>query len=121
MPVCETDRWYVPTPDNMTLLELWQQASPQLERLVRSMGLSSQVAEDILQEVYVTAEEKCPPHLGTDARRLWLIRVVVNRCRLEHRRQRRWSALLMRWSQFGSVATQEEVDVTERDEQRLSY
>jgi len=118
MAICETDRWSVATPDNMTLIELWQHIRPQLQRLVRSMGLSLQVAEDILQEVYLTAAEKCPSHFNTDQRRLWLIRVVANRCRLEYRRRKRWKTLLMRWTQSGSTATHKEIDITERDEQR---
>jgi len=118
MPVCETNRCYVPAPDSMTFVELWQHLAPELKRLARSMGLAPQAVDDVLQEVFLTATEKCPAHFSADERRLWLIRVVINRCRLEHRRTRRWRSLLNGWSQFWSNHAHESIDAAEQDEQR---
>ena len=100
------------------LAAAWEELRPELARLVRAMGVRPTNADDIVQEVYVTAREKCPPALRTNPEsplslresgpsanlspvslresgpssdlRKWLIRVTVNRCRLEHRRTGRW-------------------------------
>jgi RNA polymerase sigma-70 factor (ECF subfamily) len=70
--------------------------------------------------VYLTAQEKRPPDLVYEDLRRWLIRVTVNRCRLEHRRTGRWrkafgglTRIFDRHRQNGSVA-----ESVERDEER---
>jgi RNA polymerase sigma-70 factor (ECF subfamily) len=77
-----------PATDN--LAAAWEELRPELSRLVRALGVGSANANDILQEVYLTAREKCPRALDFEDLRKWLIRVTVNRCRLEHRRTGRW-------------------------------
>ncbi|MGD0383296.1 MAG: sigma-70 family RNA polymerase sigma factor [Thermoguttaceae bacterium] len=72
------------------LAAAWEELGPELSRLVRALGIGSANANDILQDVYITAREKCPPALDFKELRKWLIRVTVNRCRLEHRRTGCW-------------------------------
>jgi RNA polymerase sigma-70 factor, ECF subfamily len=83
------------------LAAAWDELRPELARLVRALGIRPANADDIIQEVYITARQKCPPELTQsplslresrpkDDLRKWLIRVAVNRCRLEHRRTGRW-------------------------------
>ena len=101
---------HVPATEN--LAAAWEELRPELSRLVRALGIGSANADDILQEVYLTAREKCPRALRSplsprertsdsplshwerarvrEDLRKWLIRVTVNRCRLEHRRTGRW-------------------------------
>jgi RNA polymerase sigma-70 factor, ECF subfamily len=66
-----------------------------LSRLVRALGVGSANADDILQEVYLTAREKCPRALNFEDLRRWLFRVTVNRCKLEHRQIGRWRRVFM--------------------------
>ncbi|MCC6126321.1 MAG: RNA polymerase sigma factor [Pirellulales bacterium] len=78
----------------------WEEIRPELSRLVRALGIGSASADDILQEVFLTAREKCPAALSPDDLRRWMIRVTVNRCRLEHRRSGRWRRAFEKLSHF---------------------
>jgi RNA polymerase sigma-70 factor, ECF subfamily len=100
------DKNTVHEPAAENLAAAWEDVRPELSRLVQAMGVGSANADDILQEVYLTAREKCPHaiisslSLRERARvredlRKWLIRVTVNRCRLEHRRTGRWRRAFM--------------------------
>jgi RNA polymerase sigma factor (sigma-70 family) len=115
------DKNAVHEPATENLAAAWEDVRPELSRLVRAMGVGSANADDILQEVYLTAREKCPQALRTYSEcpislremasesplslrerarvredlRKWLIRVTVNRCRLEHRRTGRWRRAFM--------------------------
>lgn len=72
-----------------TLLAAWRKTEPKLRRLAAAMGVGRGQIDDVLQDVFVSAR-KLPPGQGeTDCRR-WLFRVAINRCRLEHRRRKRW-------------------------------
>ena len=104
------DKNAVHEPATENLAAAWEELRPELSRLVRALGVGSANADDILQEVYLTAREKCPRHLEFPSPELrscperarvredlrkWLIRVTVNRCRLEHRRTGRWRRAFM--------------------------
>ncbi|MGA2797102.1 MAG: sigma-70 family RNA polymerase sigma factor [Thermoguttaceae bacterium] len=84
------DKNAVHEPATENLAAAWEELRLELSHLVRALGVGSANADDILQEVYVTAREKCPRALEFEDLRKWLIRVTVNRCRLEHRRTGRW-------------------------------
>ena len=58
------------------------------------MGIAPGRAEDVLQDVYLTAWRKAPLEAGRTDLRRWLLRVTVNRCNLEHRRRARWQNAL---------------------------
>ncbi len=73
---------------------VWDETVGELSRLVRALGADAAGADDILQDVYLTAWQKCPPDTGRAGLRRWLLRVAVNRCRLEHRRRTRWRSVL---------------------------
>jgi RNA polymerase sigma-70 factor (ECF subfamily) len=85
-----TDRIAVHESDAGNLAAAWESLRPELLRLVRALGVGSANADDILQEVYLTAREKGPRACDVEDLRRWLIRVTVNRCRLEHRRTGCW-------------------------------
>jgi RNA polymerase sigma-70 factor, ECF subfamily len=95
------DKNAVHEPAAENLAAVWEELRPELSRIIRALGVGSANADDILQELYITAREKCPnaiisplslrerDRVREDLRK-WLIRVTVNRCRLEHRRTGRW-------------------------------
>ena len=60
-----------------------------------ALGVRSSRAEDLLQEVYLTAWQKSPAGLDAADLRRWLFRVTVNRCHLEHRRHARWQGVFL--------------------------
>lgn len=74
------------------LLEVFAQEQGRLKRIIAGMGLGAWDAEDILQDVSITAlknRDLCKERgkaLG------WLIRVTVNRCLTEHRRRKSFTA-----------------------------
>ncbi len=72
------------------LQSVWDAAAPELARLACTMGIDPSRAEDVLQDVYLTAWRKRPPGAGRTELRRWLFRVAANRCNLEHRRRARW-------------------------------
>ncbi len=73
---------------NVLLLTVWQQAAPQLTELVAAMGIRRGRREDVLQDVWLAAFQKCPADCDAEGLRRWLVRVAVNRCHLEQRRER---------------------------------
>jgi len=88
-----TDQTAVREPDTEKLGSLWEELRPKLVQLVRLLGIGAACADDVLQEVYLTACQKSPRALDAEDLRRWLIRVTVNRCRLEHRQKRRWQRI----------------------------
>jgi RNA polymerase sigma-70 factor, ECF subfamily len=77
------------------LEEVWRANEARLVRLALGLGMASEQAADVLQDVYVAAMQK-PPGITNESELLkWLFRVTVNRCHLEHRRHGRWQRL---WS-----------------------
>lgn len=73
---------------------VWQEDLQDLLKVAIALGIPRDRAEDLLQDVWITAWKKAPSELGPEGLRRWLYRVVVNRCRLEHRTQRRWRRVL---------------------------
>lgn len=76
------------------LRSVWDGAGPQLSRLICALGIAPGHAEDVLQDVYLTAWRKAPPGMEPEDMRRWLTRVAINRCHLEHRRRTRWRNVL---------------------------
>ena len=72
------------------LQSVWENTEAELARLVGAMGVPASRAEDVLQDVYLTAWRKLPPEIAPEDIRRWLFRVTTNRCNLEHRRGARW-------------------------------
>ncbi len=89
------------TPDDL-LRSVWDDAAGELARTVRAMGLAPDRADDVLQDVYLTAMKKPPDTDDANELRRWLFRVAINRCNLAHRRRARWrtvfDALARQWS-----------------------
>jgi RNA polymerase sigma-70 factor, ECF subfamily len=114
-----TDRKAVQTTETEHLGADYEELRPELARLVRAWGIGSAYADDVLQEVFLTAREKCPAGLSPEDLRRWLIRVTVNRCRLEHRRNGRWRRAFEKLAHFfdrrQTAAAAESLD---RDEAR---
>jgi RNA polymerase sigma-70 factor (ECF subfamily) len=80
--------------------DAWRASEEQLLRLTIGMGLRSERAVDVLQDVFLAAIER-PPTIGEESDLVrWLFRVTANRCRLEHRRRGRWRRL---WSSLASA------------------
>jgi len=102
----------------------YEDLRPELSRLVRAMGIGPAASDDVLQDVYLTAREKCPTALPRDDLRRWMIRVAVNRCRLEHRRTGRWRRAFARLAHIferdrQQAAATEVVESIDRDEARI--
>ncbi len=73
---------------------VWAEIVGQLAQLARALGVDITRAEDVLQDVYVTASEKSPCEATHEELRRWLFTVTANRCKLEHRRHSRWQRML---------------------------
>ncbi|RKY07122.1 MAG: hypothetical protein DRP56_06285 [Planctomycetota bacterium] len=59
-----------------------------LKKIVGGMGINYVDAQDILQDIFVQAVKKFKYYRNEDEARRWLIKVTVNRCRLEHRKRK---------------------------------
>lgn len=70
---------------------------PRLKRLAAALGLDPADAEDVLQDAYVTLLGRQRRWSDPTEVRRWFVRVVVNRCRLQHRRRSRWHRALAAW------------------------
>lgn len=90
----EADRCGVTESPRELLESVWNDTASELSRLASAMGLPVERVQDVLQDVYLVGLQKCPRVVGRDELRRWLFRVTVNRCNLEHRRGRRWQAVL---------------------------
>lgn len=72
---------------------VWSEQTGRLAALVVALGLRSEQAADVLQDVYLAALAR-PPAIGEAAElSRWLFRVTANRAQLEHRRRGRWRRL----------------------------
>ena len=86
------------TPRGNALLEqVWSAAAGDLGRFVRAMGIDSNTADDVLQDVYLLAWRKSPANAGEIDLHRWLFRVAANRCHLAHRKRGRRRRLLDGW------------------------
>jgi RNA polymerase sigma-70 factor (ECF subfamily) len=83
------------------LEKAWRDCEPRLARLAIGLGLRSDEAADVLQDVYVAAIQKPPPITTDSELSRWLFQVTINRCHLEHRqrtrRRRLWHLLVAAW------------------------
>jgi RNA polymerase sigma-70 factor (ECF subfamily) len=82
------------------LVELYQ---PLLLKWLREWGLPEQDADDLMQEVFTTLAQELPQfqHSGrTGAFRAWLRKVLLNRLRAHHRREKK-EALVPGGTPFG--------------------
>ena len=61
-----------------------------LRRIAAGMGLNAADAEEVLHDVFLEAWRRPGQYRGAESAFRWLMRVTVNRCRLEHRRRKRW-------------------------------
>ncbi len=82
------------------LRSVWGESAGELSRLVCAMGIDPGRAEDVLQDVYLTAWQKCPTAADRAGLKRWLLRVTINRCNLEHRRRARWREVLHGLARF---------------------
>lgn len=94
----------VPNLPADTLNTVWQSSGTELARLAASLGMRAAEAEDVLQDVYVAAlaEQGNRPAAAAELR-LWLFRVTINRCHLEHRRRGRWRNLVSNFWRWGKT------------------
>jgi RNA polymerase sigma-70 factor (ECF subfamily) len=100
------------------LRSVWDGAGPRLSRLICALGIAPGHAEDILQDVYLTAWRKAPPDMEAEDLRRWLMRVAINRCHLEHRRRARWRNVLRALTlRRGGDSPDGAVEAVARDEQ----
>ncbi|MBI3468727.1 MAG: sigma-70 family RNA polymerase sigma factor [Planctomycetes bacterium] len=93
-----TTKSVVAMSSSETLIAVWEQAADDLAKLAASLGLRAAQADDVLQDVYLAALHSAnkSPRTAEDLR-LWLFRITVNRCRLEHRRRGRWLRAIGGW------------------------
>lgn len=101
---------------------VWEEVAAELSRLACALGIGPDRAEDVLQDVYLTALRKPPPTSDRAGLRRWLFRVTVNRCNLEHRKLARWRrvfrGLVRRQTPSGHRGNPSEA-VEAREEQEL--
>jgi RNA polymerase sigma-70 factor, ECF subfamily len=76
------------------LQSVWDESAHQILRLMRALGVPSSRADDLLQDVYISAWRKRPTGLNREELRRWLFKVATNRCNLDHRKVKRWQAIL---------------------------
>jgi RNA polymerase sigma-70 factor (ECF subfamily) len=80
-----------------------------LKRIIAGMGLGASDAEDVLQDVVIQALRRTGKCQTKEDGIRWLIKVTVNRCLMEHRRQRsfrrRGSEILKRQSETNTHLT----------------
>lgn len=104
-----------------TLAELWAACEPQLRRLAANLGIDLSQVDDVLNEVYLAARPNADGWTDCEHARRWLFRVTVNRCHLEHRRNRRLRAVrkavgrLWRSSTAGETTLDRLADEEERE------
>ena len=110
----------MPNSAKNLLQSVWEEAAPELARLVRAMGIDPNCADDVLQDVYLTAWRKPPANLGQIELKRWLIRVTTNRCNLEYRRRARWRnvfrVLCGPWSNSNHRSQPDAADLAEQRE-----
>lgn len=106
------------------LLEVWNDCQMDLARVASSLGLDRHAAQDVLQDVYLSAlEHASPPDEPAELRR-WLFRVTINRCRLEHRRRSRKQAahdqLARRCVEISEIADESQKFATRQELQAVA-
>ena len=79
---------------------VWTEQALRLAALTAALGLKSEQAADVLQDVYLAALKQPPAIEGAAELSRWLFRVTANRAQLEHRRRGRWRRL---WQALASA------------------
>lgn len=97
----------------MDIAAIYEATWPRLRRIAAGLALRAADAEDALHDTYVALLQRGPTACrglsAADAER-WLVRVLVNRCLLLHRRRGRWRRWLTRsagWWRSGWTVTGE--------------
>ena len=76
---------------------VYESALPRLKRIAAGLGLGAADAEDALHDSYVALLQRSGQFAEVADATRWLARVMVNRCRLHHRRRRRWLRAAGNW------------------------
>jgi RNA polymerase sigma-70 factor (ECF subfamily) len=102
------------------LRSVWDESAGELARVVCAMGIQPGRADDLLQDVYLTAWRKGPAGADWAGWKRWLLRVTINRCNLEHRRRARWRTVLDELARLrsGSRHASDPAEAASRGEQR---
>ena len=74
-----------------SFIDIFLAESGRLKRIIAGMGLGAFDAEDVLQNVSIKAAGKIEKCRDSAQAVRWLIKVTVNLCLMEHRRQKRFS------------------------------
>ena len=74
-----------------SLMEVYSAELWRLKRIIAGMGLIASDGEDVLQDVSIKAIKQTRAFESPEDNMRWLIKVTVNRCLMEHRRQRTFS------------------------------
>jgi len=86
-----------------SFVDIFSAEMGRLKRIIAGMGLGASDAEDVLQDVVIQALRRTGKCQTKEDGIRWLIKVTVNRCLMEHRRQRsfrrRGSEILKRQSE----------------------
>ena len=75
-------------PSKLNLMEVFLAELGRLRRIIAGMGLNAADGEDVLQDVSIRALKRPGKCRTKEDGVRWLIKVTVNRCLMEHRRQR---------------------------------
>jgi RNA polymerase sigma-70 factor (ECF subfamily) len=67
-----------------------------LVRVAVALGVKPGRVDDVLQDVCIAAWQHAPNISEPDELWRWLFRVAINRCHLEHRKNRRWRGVFRR-------------------------
>ena len=86
----------------LDIVSIFMHERTHLSRIIAGMGLNTSDGEDVLQDVAVQILAKSDGYRNENEAVLWLIKVTINRCLLEHRRQhlfRRKASEIVEWQQ----------------------
>ena len=117
----QPDRCCVTLSPSELLESVWNEIATDLARTVSALGIPRDFVDDVLQDVYLTALQRLPEGMEHDKLRPWLFRVTINRCKLEHRRGKRWKRVwdaLATWLP-NSADGRVEHSMQQRDERRI--
>ena len=85
-------------PAGVSVGAVYESERPRLTRIAAGMGLTRADAEDALHDCYVALLEQRRGFADERAAGRWLVRCVVNRCLLHHRRRKRRARLAATWA-----------------------
>ena len=116
-----TDGHRVQESADIVLQSVWDATVQELSRLAGALGIDPARAEDLLQDVYLTAWQKRPEGIDRVELRRWLFRDTKNRCHLEHRRRTSWHNVWRGIARFWTTTGHDTPETTavETEEQAL--